>query len=52
MKDIWVIGVDLGKNSCSLVGLDAAGHAVLRAPDTVRCLVGLAQTAHLYRRAS
>ena len=30
MKDIWVIGVDLGKNSCSLVGLDAAGHVVLR----------------------
>jgi transposase len=30
MKNIWVIGVDLGKNSCSLVGLDAAGHVVLR----------------------
>jgi transposase len=30
MKDIWVIGIDLGENSCSLVGLDAAGHVVLR----------------------
>jgi transposase len=30
MKDVTVIGVDLGKNSCSLVGLDAAGAVVLR----------------------
>jgi transposase len=30
MKDIRIIGVDLGKNSCSLVGLDATGRVVLR----------------------
>lgn len=30
MKDIQIIGVDLGKNSCSLVGLDATGRVVLR----------------------
>ena len=27
---IAVLGVDLGKNSCSLVGLNEAGHVVLR----------------------
>ena len=27
---IAILGVDLGKNSCSVVGLDAAGHVVLR----------------------
>jgi transposase len=27
---IAVLGVDLSKNSCSLVGLDAAGRVVLR----------------------
>ena len=27
---IAVLGVDLGKNSCSVVGLDEAGHVVLR----------------------
>jgi transposase len=30
MKDIQIIGIDLGKNSCSLVGLDATGRVVLR----------------------
>src|SRR4051812_18363065 len=30
MRDVTIIGVDLGKNSCSLVGLDAAGAVVLR----------------------
>jgi transposase len=30
MKDIRIIGVDLGMNSCSIVGLDWAGHMVLR----------------------
>jgi transposase len=29
-NSIAVLGIDLGKNSCSLVGLDAAGHVVLR----------------------
>ena len=27
---IAVLGIDLGKNSCSVVGLDASGRAVLR----------------------
>lgn len=30
MKDVHILGVDLGKNSCSVVGLDAAGQVVLR----------------------
>src|SRR6516165_11011271 len=30
MKDVQIIGVDLGKNGCSLVGLDHAGQVVLR----------------------
>ena len=28
--DVQVLGVDLGKNSCSLVGLDASGRVVVR----------------------
>ena len=28
--DIVVLGIDLGKNSCSVVGLDATGRIVLR----------------------
>ena len=27
---ITVLGIDLGKNSCSVVGLDEAGRVVLR----------------------
>lgn len=30
MKDVRILGVDLGKNSCSVVGLDAAGSVVMR----------------------
>ena len=30
MKDIRILGVDLGKNSCSIVGLDGAGRVLLR----------------------
>ena len=30
MKDVCILGVDLGKNSCSVVGLDAAGRVLLR----------------------
>jgi transposase len=30
MAEIAVLGMDLGKNSCSVVGLDAAGRVVLR----------------------
>ena len=29
-SSIAVLGIDLGKNSCSLVGFDAAGVVVLR----------------------
>ena len=28
--DIVIIGIDLGKDSCSLAGLDASGRVVLR----------------------
>jgi len=28
---IAVLGIDLGKNSCSVAGLDASGRVVLRA---------------------
>ncbi len=28
--DIFIIGIDLGKNSCSLAGLDTLGRVVLR----------------------
>ena len=28
--DVQVVGIDLGKNSCSLVGLDASGQVVVR----------------------
>ena len=30
MKDVRILGVDLGKNSCSVVGLDGAGRVLLR----------------------
>jgi transposase len=30
MKDVRILGVDLGKNSCSVVGLDATGRVLLR----------------------
>ena len=30
MMQIAVLGIDLGKNSCSVVGLDAAGRVVLK----------------------
>ena len=28
--DIVIVGIDLGKNSCGLAGLDASGRVVLR----------------------
>ncbi|RYF02502.1 MAG: IS110 family transposase, partial [Oxalobacteraceae bacterium] len=28
--DVSVLGIDLGKNSCSVVGLDATGKVVVR----------------------
>src|SRR5215204_3353762 len=30
MKDVRILGVDLGKNSCSIVGLEGAGRVLLR----------------------
>jgi transposase len=30
MKDVCILGVDLGKNSCSIVGIDGAGRVLLR----------------------
>jgi transposase len=30
MKNIQILCIDLGKNSCSVVGLDAAGKVLLR----------------------
>src|SRR5579864_1479777 len=30
MMDVRIISVDLGKNSCSVIGLDATGRVVLR----------------------
>src|SRR5229473_4883921 len=30
MKDVRILGVDLGKNSCSVVGMDAAGRIIKR----------------------
>jgi transposase len=30
MKNIQMLGIDLGKNSCSVVGLDATGKVLLR----------------------
>ena len=28
--NIMIVGIDLGKNSCSLAGLDASGRVILR----------------------
>ena len=47
MKDIWVIDVEPWQETLSLVGLDAAGHVVLRRRIRRDGVVGLAQTAHL-----
>jgi transposase len=41
-KPIAVLGIDLGKNSCSVAGLDAMGAVVLRRRMTRESLVGFA----------
>ena len=46
MDEISVLGVDLGKNVCSLVGLDASGAVVLRRRAKRETLIALA--AKLY----
>ncbi len=40
---IAVLGIDLGKNSCSVAGLDANGAVVLRRRMTREGLVGFAR---------
>ncbi len=40
-SSIAVLGIDLGKNSCSLVGFDAAGVVVLRRRARRETIVGL-----------
>src|SRR5438874_3650445 len=40
--DIHVLGIDLGKNSCSVVGLDPTGCVVLRRRTRRESIVGLA----------
>jgi transposase len=40
--DVAVLGIDLGKNSCSVVGLDGSGKVVLRRRVQRKTIVGLA----------
>jgi transposase len=40
--DIHVLGIDLGKNSCSVVGLDSTGRVVLRRRMRRESIVALA----------
>src|ERR687893_485815 len=50
---IAVLGVDLGKNSCSVVGLDAGGRVVKLAAGLPRCVVAMEACCgahHLGRR--
>lgn len=44
MAKISVLGVDLGKNVCSVVGLDASGGVVMRRRMRRETLIGLAET--------
>lgn len=41
MSDVAVLGIDLGKTSCSVAGLDAAGLVVLRRRVAREALEGL-----------
>ena len=41
--DIAVLSVDLGKNVCSLVGLDASGAVVMRRKARRETLIALAE---------
>ena len=43
MAKICVLGVDLGKNVCSVVGLDASGAVVMRRRMRRDTLIGLAE---------
>lgn len=42
MKDVRMLGIDLGKNSCSVVGMDTAGQVVLRRRMRRESIVALA----------
>jgi transposase len=41
--DIAVLGIDLGKNSCSVVGLDGSGKVVLRRRMQRKTIVNMAE---------
>ena len=41
--DIVVLGIDLGKNSCSVAGLDASGRVVLRRRMRRQTIAGFAR---------
>ena len=43
LATISVLGVDLGKNVCSVVGLDATGAVVMRRKMRRETLIGLAE---------
>jgi hypothetical protein len=40
--DIAILGIDLGKNSCSVVGLGASGQVILRRRMQRKTIVNLA----------
>src|SRR3984893_14363257 len=42
--DIVIVGIDLGKNSCSLAGLDASGRVVLRRRMRLSALAGFVRS--------
>lgn len=45
MTVVTVLGIDLGKNSCSVAGVDETGRVVLRRPDSKGRLDGTARQA-------
>lgn len=48
--EIAILGIDLGKNSCSLVGLDLAGQVSVRRRMRRETVVAFCQAAHLHHR--
>ena len=50
--DIAVLGIDLGKNSCSLVGLDSSGKVILRRRMQRKTIVSLASKALTLHRCN
>ena len=47
--DIAVLGIDLGKNSCSLVGLDSSGKVILRRRMQRKTIVSWLKALTLHR---